>query len=81
MRVTTLHPATEHELVLMGEDDAAGYRAIIAIHSTRLGPAVGGTRLWTYASPDAALTDALRLSRGCRTRMRSPGCRWGAANR
>jgi leucine dehydrogenase len=64
MRVTTLHPATEHELVLMGEDDAAGYRAIIAIHSTRLGPAVGGTRLWTYASPDAALTDALRLSRG-----------------
>lgn len=64
MRVTTLHPAANHELVLMGEDDASGYRAIIAIHSTRLGPAVGGTRLWRYPSPDAALTDALRLARG-----------------
>lgn len=64
MRITELHPAAEHELVLMGEDERAGYRALIAIHSSRLGPAVGGTRLWRYASPDAALTDALRLARG-----------------
>jgi leucine dehydrogenase len=64
MRVTELHPATDHELVLLGEDEAAGYRGIIAIHNTRLGPAVGGTRLWSYASLDTALTDALRLSRG-----------------
>lgn len=64
LRVTTLHPAAEHELVVMGEDDDAGYRGIIAIHSTRLGPAVGGTRLWRYGSADEALTDALRLSRG-----------------
>jgi leucine dehydrogenase len=64
LRTTTLHPAAEHELVVMGEDDDAGYRAIVAIHSTRLGPAVGGTRLWHYVSPDDALTDALRLSRG-----------------
>jgi leucine dehydrogenase len=64
MRITELHPATDHELVLMGEDDAAGYRAIIAIHSTRLGPAVGGTRLWRYPSADDALADGLRLSRG-----------------
>jgi leucine dehydrogenase len=64
MHVTELHPGSEHELVLMGEDATAGYRAIIAVHSTRLGPAVGGTRLWRYASPDAALTDALRLARG-----------------
>jgi leucine dehydrogenase len=64
MRITELHPAADHELVLMGEEERAGYRAIIAIHSSRLGPAVGGTRLWRYASPDAALTDALRLARG-----------------
>jgi leucine dehydrogenase len=64
MRITELHPATDHERVLLGEDDAAGYRGIIAIHNTRLGPAVGGTRLWRYGSDDAALTDALRLSRG-----------------
>jgi leucine dehydrogenase len=64
MRITELHPAADHELVLMGVEERAGYRAIIAIHSSRLGPAVGGTRLWRYASPDAALTDALRLARG-----------------
>lgn len=64
MRITALHPATDHELVLLGEDEAAGYRGIIAIHNTRLGPAVGGTRLWRYGSDDEALADALRLSRG-----------------
>jgi leucine dehydrogenase len=51
-------------MVLLGEDAGCGYRAIIAIHSTHLGPAVGGTRLWTYDTLDAALADALRLSRG-----------------
>ena len=51
-------------MVQLAEDADCGYRAIIAIHSTRLGPAVGGTRLWNYASVDEALADALRLSRG-----------------
>jgi leucine dehydrogenase len=64
MRITELHPATDHEQVLLGEDEGAGYRGIIAIHNTRLGPAVGGTRLWRYGSDAEALTDALRLSRG-----------------
>lgn len=50
--------------MLLATDEAAGYRGIIAIHSTRLGPAVGGTRVWRYASQEAALEDALRLSRG-----------------
>lgn len=53
-----------HEQVLFGEDPAANYRAIIAIHDTTLGPALGGTRLWRYRSDEEALTDALRLSRG-----------------
>lgn len=53
-----------HEQVTLCSDPAAGYRGIIAIHSTALGPAVGGTRWWSYASDEAAITDALRLSRG-----------------
>ena len=50
--------------MLVSADAQTGYRGIIAIHSTRLGPAVGGTRFWRYSSLDAALTDALRLSEG-----------------
>src|SRR6185437_9364662 len=55
---------TDHEQVLIGRDEAIGYHGIIAIHSTALGPAVGGTRFWNYDSEDEALTDALRLSQG-----------------
>ena len=53
-----------YERVLLGSDDAAGYQGIIAIHSTALGPAVGGTRYWSYKTEDDAMTDALRLARG-----------------
>lgn len=55
---------TDHEEVLFAYDTSSGYRGIIAIHSTALGPAVGGTRFWNYASEEEALDDALRLSRG-----------------
>lgn len=53
-----------YEQVLFGQDGAANYRGIIAIHSTTLGPALGGTRLWRYSNGEEALVDALRLSRG-----------------
>jgi leucine dehydrogenase len=53
-----------HEQVNVCRDPRVGYAGIIAIHSTVLGPAMGGTRLWRYQSFDAAMTDALRLSRG-----------------
>ncbi len=53
-----------HETVAFFDDKASGLKAIIAIHSTALGPACGGTRMYPYASGDAAMTDALRLSRG-----------------
>ena len=53
-----------HEAVHFVTDRASGLRAIIAMHSTHLGPAAGGTRLWHYADDSDALTDALRLSRG-----------------
>ena len=52
----------DHERVVFCRDPAAGLRAIIAVHSTVLGPALGGCRMWPYGSEDAALTDALRLS-------------------
>jgi len=53
-----------HEGVHFFSDVASGLRAVIAIHSTHLGPAAGGTRLWHYADANDAVTDALRLSRG-----------------
>ncbi|NEU11121.1 Glu/Leu/Phe/Val dehydrogenase [Methylobacterium sp. BTF04] len=53
-----------HEAVLHCQDPASGLKAIIAIHSTKRGPALGGCRMLPYASEDAALSDALRLSRG-----------------
>jgi leucine dehydrogenase len=53
-----------HEQVLLVNEPQSGYHAMIAIHSTLLGPAVGGTRMWRYERTDDALVDALRLSRG-----------------
>ena len=54
----------DHELVAFGSDPATGLKCIVAVHSTRLGPALGGCRMWDYASDDEALADALRLSHG-----------------
>lgn len=51
-----------HEEVAFFHDEASGLRAIIAVHSTRLGPALGGCRMWPYASDVEAITDVLRLS-------------------
>jgi leucine dehydrogenase len=53
-----------HEGVHLFTDPASGLSAVIAVHSTNLGPAAGGVRFWHYADSDAAVTDALRLSRG-----------------
>ena len=55
---------SEHEQVVFCNDHATGLRAIVAIHSTALGPALGGTRFYPYASTDDAITDVLNLSRG-----------------
>ncbi len=53
----------DHEQVVFGRDADAGLKAIIAVHDTTLGPALGGCRMWPYASEGEALADALRLSR------------------
>ena len=62
--VTDRMAAFDHEQVVFCQDQATGLKSILAIHNTTLGPAVGGTRMWAYATEDEALTDVLRLSRG-----------------
>jgi leucine dehydrogenase len=67
---STLNPVLEpmhamgHEHILFCNDHATGLKAIIAVHNTVLGPALGGTRMWMYQNEQEALTDVLRLSRG-----------------
>jgi leucine dehydrogenase len=59
------HPSfADHEQVVFCYDKATGLKAIIAIHDTTLGPALGGTRMWNYTSESEAINDVLRLSRG-----------------
>ncbi len=53
-----------HEQVVLCQDRATGLKAVIALHSTALGPALGGTRFFPYPSDDAAVEDALNLARG-----------------
>jgi leucine dehydrogenase len=64
MSVFTQTAFANHQQVVFCHDAASGLKAIIAIHDRTLGPACGGCRMWTYASEDDAIADALRLSRG-----------------
>jgi leucine dehydrogenase len=67
----------DHERVVFCSDSATELKAIIAIHSTVLGPAAGGCRLWSYESGDAALHDALRLSQGMSYKNAMAGLKFG----
>jgi len=64
MEIFDLREFDGHELIVFGHDAATSLRAIIAIHSTALGAAAGGCRMWPYASTAEAIADVLRLSRG-----------------
>jgi leucine dehydrogenase len=66
-----------HESLHYFFDDRTGLRAIVAVHSTALGPAAGGTRRWVYNSDAEALTDVLRLSRGMTYKNAVAGLRFG----
>lgn len=66
-----------HEQVVFCHDEVTGLRAIIAIHDTTLGPALGGTRMWSYASDADALEDALRLARGMTYKSAAAGLNLG----
>jgi leucine dehydrogenase len=64
MPVFSARDFADHEKVVFGCDPESGLKAIIAIHNRNRGPALGGCRMWPYASDDEALRDVLRLSRG-----------------
>jgi len=64
MGIFSLMSERKHEQLVFWNDPDLGYRGIIAIHDTTMGPALGGTRYWNYKNDRAAVIDALRLSRG-----------------
>ncbi len=64
MEIVERNYGSEHEQVVFCHDAASGLRAFVAIHNTSRGAALGGCRMWSYASEDEALQDVLRLSRG-----------------
>jgi leucine dehydrogenase len=66
-----------HESLHYFNDDKTGLRAIVAVHSTALGPAAGGTRRWVYENDADALTDVLRLSRGMSYKNAVAGLKFG----
>jgi leucine dehydrogenase len=66
-----------HEQVVFTHDRATGLKAIIAIHDTTLGPALGGCRLWNYENDEAAILDVLRLSRGMTYKAAAAGLSLG----
>lgn len=67
----------DHEQIVFCFDKDTGLKAIIAIHNTTLGPALGGTRMWTYKSDAEALNDVLRLSRGMTYKAAISGLKLG----
>jgi leucine dehydrogenase len=77
MSVFNLKAYDNHEQILFTHDKPSGLKAIVAIHSTALGSAVGGCRMWEYHSDEAALIDALRLSRGMSYKNAMAGLKMG----
>ncbi|KGX88821.1 branched-chain amino acid dehydrogenase [Pontibacillus litoralis] len=67
----------DFEQVVFCQDEKSGLKAIIAIHDTTLGPALGGTRMWTYDSEEEALEDALRLAKGMTYKNAAAGLNLG----
>lgn len=67
----------DYEQLVICQDKTSGLKAIIAIHDTTLGPALGGTRMWTYASEEEAIEDALRLAKGMTYKNAAAGLNLG----
>ena len=67
----------DYEQLLFVQDKQSGLKAIIAIHDTTLGPALGGTRMWTYENEEAAIEDALRLAKGMTYKNAAAGLNLG----
>lgn len=69
-----------HEQIVFCSNKAAGLKAIIAIHNTTLGPAIGGTRMWNYSNVEEAVEDVIRLSRGMTYKTSIAGLNLGGGN-
>nr|WP_239587014.1 Glu/Leu/Phe/Val dehydrogenase [Bacillus ectoiniformans] len=67
----------DYEQLVFCQDQTSGLKAIVAIHDTTLGPALGGTRMWTYASEEEAIEDALRLAKGMTYKNAAAGLNLG----
>ncbi|QDX93673.1 Glu/Leu/Phe/Val dehydrogenase [Brevibacterium sp. JNUCC-42] len=67
----------DYEQLVLCQDETSGLKAIIVIHDTTLGPALGGTRMWMYNSEEEAIEDALRLSRGMTYKAAAAGLNLG----
>ncbi|WP_444685675.1 Leu/Phe/Val dehydrogenase [Alkalicoccus luteus] len=77
MKLFTYMEEYDYEQVVVCQDQESGLKAIIAIHDTTLGPALGGTRMWTYATEEAAFEDALRLAKGMTYKNAAAGLNLG----
>lgn len=68
---------SDYEQLVFCQDKNSGLKAVIAIHDTTLGPALGGTRMWTYDTEAEAIEDALRLARGMTYKNAAAGLNLG----
>ncbi|MFS1517989.1 branched-chain amino acid dehydrogenase [Bacillus sp. SCS-151] len=77
MQIFSYMEEYDYEQLVFCQDKQSGLKAIIAIHDTTLGPALGGTRMWTYASEELAIEDALRLAKGMTYKNAAAGLNLG----
>ncbi|RDW19142.1 leucine dehydrogenase [Oceanobacillus arenosus] len=77
MEIFTYMEKYDYEQLVICQDKNSGLKAIIAIHDTTLGPALGGTRMWTYKSEEDAIEDALRLAKGMTYKNAAAGLNLG----
>lgn len=77
MEIFTYMEKYDYEQLVFCQDKSSGLKAIIAIHDTTLGPALGGTRMWTYKSEEEAIEDALRLAKGMTYKNAAAGLNLG----
>lgn len=77
MKIFSYMEEYDYEQLVFCQDENSGLKAIIAIHDTTLGPALGGTRMWTYANEEEAIEDALRLAKGMTYKNAAAGLNLG----
>lgn len=77
MKIIEYMEKYDYEQLVICQDKNSGLKAVICIHNTSLGPALGGTRMWNYASEEEAVLDALRLGRGMTYKAAAAGLNFG----